>query len=867
MTETSEVTRREWDHYVPAKPKARENSGGAAALPDWLTIRGARVHNLKSASVDIPHRKIVVFTGLSGSGKSSLAFDTIYAEGQRRSVQSLSAYARQFLGQFEKPDVDLITGLCSAVAINQETASRNPRSTLGTVTDLYDLLRLLYSRIGKPHCSTCGRPMVTDSERGLACPRHPDVAPPELSPRAFSFNLPFGACPICTGLGSRMEVAPELVVPDESLSLSEGALAPWTTDRWAELHSQMLQALAAKLKISATRPWRELPQAAKQILLHGEDVPIDARKAGQKQAFASHYQGVVPWIRQRYAESDTEGARERLEAYMRDMACPACGGGRLAPAQLAVTVGGKNIAEISALSIADCAEFLGHLDLSRSESIVAGPIVGEMQERLANIVDVGLDYLAIDRPASSLSGGEAQRIRLATQIGTDLFGILYVLDEPTVGLHPRDTNRLIVAMKRLRDRGNTVVVVEHDQSVIAAADWVVELGPRAGEQGGEIQFSGTVPALRKDPKSVTGAYLSGRKAVPLRARRRGFKPGHTLQVRGARAHNLKGIDVAFPLGLLVAVTGVSGSGKSTLVNDILHLGLARRLKTGTAMPGEVDAIEGVEHVTRAVHIDQAPIGRTPRSNPATYTGAFDQIRKVFAATPEARARKYQPGRFSFNVAGGRCETCAGDGTIHIPMQFLADVEIPCDTCHGARYNEQTLQIRYKDRNIADVLAMSIGESLQFFSGVDGIERPLRTMSDVGLDYLRLGQSATTLSGGEAQRVKLAHELERRVSGHTVYLLDEPTRGLHADDVARLLVVLQGLVDKGNTVIAIEHDIDVIKCADWVIDLGPESGDRGGKVVAQGTPEEVAALSAGHTSAYLREALDAARKSALEQDAG
>ena len=846
----------------PAKPKIRVKHVGA--LPDWLTVRGARVHNLKSVSIEIPHRKIVVFTGLSGSGKSSLAYDTIFAEGQRRAVQSQSAYARQFLGQFEKPDVDFITGLCSAVAIDQKTASRNPRSTLGTVTDLYDLLRLLYSRIGKPHCSKCGLAMVVDAERGLACPRHPDVPPPELSPRAFSFNLPFGACPVCTGLGSRMEVDPELVVPNQERSLSEGALTPWASDRWAELHSQMLQALAAQLKISVTAPWRDLPKAAREVLLNGRDVPVDARAAGQKKAFASLYQGVMPWVRQRHAEADTNGARERLEVYMRNMACPACRGGRLTPAQLAVTVGGKNIAEVSALAVAACAEFFRRLDLKRGDSIIASPIVGEIQERLANITDVGLDYLAIDRSASSLSGGEAQRIRLATQIGTDLFGMLYVLDEPTVGLHPRDTERLIMAMKRLRDRGNTVVVVEHDHAVINAADWVVELGPRAGERGGEVQFSGPVPALLKDRKSLTGAYLSGRKAVPLRARRRTFKPGYELQVRGAHAHNLKGIDVTFPLGCLVAVTGVSGSGKSTLVNDILYSGLGRQLpgtaEAAAAVSGRADTIEGIEHVNKVVYIDQAPIGRTPRSNPATYTGAFDQIRKVFAATPEARARKYQPGRFSFNVAGGRCEPCAGDGIIKIPMQCLADVEIPCDTCHGARYDHETLQIRYRDRSIADVLEMSIGESLVFFAGIEAIERPLRTMADVGLDYLRLGQSATTLSGGEAQRIKLAHELQRRTAGHTVYLLDEPTRGLHADDVARLLEVLQGLVDKRNTVIVIEHDIDVIKDADWVIDLGPEGGQRGGMLVVQGAPEDVAAVSASHTGRYLRVALDAARKS-------
>jgi excinuclease ABC subunit A len=815
-------------------------------------VRGARVHNLKSVSIEIPHRQLVVFTGLSGSGKSSLAFDTIFAEGQRRSVQSLSTYARQFLGQFDKPDVDGIEGLCSAFAVDQDTTSRNPRSTVGTVTDAYDLLRLLYARIGKPHCPLCRRPMVTLPSGRLACPQHDDADPPDLAARAFSFNLPFGACPQCGGLGTHMDVDPGLVVPDPDKSLAEGALVPWTADRWAEVHAAMVRALAETLGVRTDVPWRDLPEKARRVFLEGSDIPVQARRAGQKQAFESCYQGVVHWVRRQHTEASSDGARERLESYMRQSPCPACKGGRLRPAQLAVTVGGKGIAELSALSVAACAAFLRTLELAPADQAVAGPVLAEMQDKLASVMETGLDYLTLDRAASTLSGGEAQRIRLATQIGTSLFGLLYVLDEPTAGLHPRDSERLISSLKRLRDQGNSVIVVEHSEDVIGAADWVVEMGPGAGERGGQVVFSGPLPQLLADPQSLTGSYMSGRRTIPVPTRRRPHRAN--LVVRGAREHNLKGIDVPFPLGCLVAVTGVSGSGKSTLVNDVLYRSLARKLHNGYEAPGAHDRIDGLQLVDKAVYIDQSPIGRTPRSNPATYTAVFDQIRNLFARTPEARARGYRPGRFSFNVAGGRCEACAGDGTIRMEMQFLADVYVPCDTCHGARYNEETLDIRYRDHTITDVLNLSVAEARALFADIPGIERPLSTLADLGLDYLRLGQSATTLSGGEAQRLKLATELQLRSVGHTVYVLDEPTRGLHVGDVHVLLEVLNKLVDKGNTVVVIEHDLNVIKSADWVIDLGPDGGDRGGSVVAAGTPEDVAAVPASHTGRYLAAAL-------------
>jgi excinuclease ABC subunit A len=841
-------------------PKLRVDSPTSSPkIPEWLVVHGARVHNLKSVSVEIPHRNLIAFTGRSGSGKSSLAFDTIFAEGQRRSVQSLSSYARQFLGQFDKPDVDTIDGLCSAVAIDQETSSRNPRSTVGTITDIYDMLRLLYSRIGRPHCPRCNRRLAKSSSAHFGCPKHPEVGPPDLAARAFSFNLPFGACPECTGLRTAMAVNTHLVVPEPDQSLAGGALAPWATDRWAELHALMVRALAQKLGVATDVSWRELPESARHTFLEGMDIALSARQPGRERPFEAVYEGLIPWVRRQHKEAASDGARERMEAFMREVPCPACNGGRLAPAQLAVKIGGKSIAEVSALPVVACAAFISHLELTPAEQVVASPVLAEMRQRLASIMEVGLEYLTLDRAASTLSGGEAQRIRLSTQLGTNLFGLLYVFDEPTVGLHPRDSERLVASLKRLRDQGNTVIVVEHNQDVILAADWAVELGPGAGERGGEILFSGPLHKMLSDPDSLTGAYLSGRQVIPIPRQRRPRRSDYALVVHGARAHNLKDIDVAFPLGCLIAVTGASGSGKSTLVNDILYCALARKLHQSYAVPGDHDGLSGIDLIEKVIHVDQAPIGRTPRSNPATYTGVFDQIRNVFARTSEAHARRYRPGRFSSNLPGGRCEACAGDGTIRIEMQFLADVYVPCDTCHGARYNQQTLEIRYKNHTIADVLALSVEEAQRLFADVSAIERPLRTLADVGLDYLRLGQPATTLSGGEAQRVKLATELWRRTSGHTVYILDEPTTGLHTDDVRRLLDLLNGLVEKGHTVIVIEHDLDVIKTADWVIDLGPDGGDGGGTVVATGTPEEVTAVTASHTGRYLRAALQLSQR--------
>jgi excinuclease ABC subunit A len=825
------------------------DSSSAARIPDTLVVHGARVHNLKSVTVRIPHRKLVVFTGLSGSGKSSLAFDTIFAEGQRRSVQSLSTYARQFLGQFDKPDVDFIEGLCSSIAIDQEVTSRNPRSTVGTVTDAYDMLRLLYSRIGKPHCSRCGQPMVIANGDKLACPVHEDVEPPDLAPRAFSFNLPFGACPDCTGLGIRLEMDKARAVPDGNRSLADGALVPWATDRWAAVHAEIVRALADKLGVSVDSPWRTLAREARDVFLYGEDIPLDVHPRGKQRAFTAMYEGLGHWIRRRHSEADSDSARERLEDYMQRTRCPACGGGRLTAAQLAVTIGGKSIAEVSNLPIAAAAAFLDKIALTTAQATIAGPVMTELRARFANLSGAGVDYLTLDRAAPTLSGGEAQRIQLATQIGTELFGLLYVFDEPTIGLHPRDTDKLIASLRRLRDQGNTVIVVEHDPQVIRAADWIVELGPGAGETGGRIEFAGSLSEMLTDARSLTGAYLSGRRAIAVADTRRRAVAGRELTIRGANARNLRSIDVAFPLDCLLAVTGVSGSGKSTLVNEVLYRSIAEGSATGA------DTVSGIDLIEKAVRVDQSPIGRTPRSNAATYTGVFDHIRALFANTPEARARGYRPSRFSSNVADGRCEACAGDGTLRIEMQFLADVYVPCDSCHGTRYNPQTLEIRYKGLTIADVLALSVDDARKLFADVGAIADPLQVLCDVGLHYLRLGQPSSTLSGGEAQRVKLATELWRRSGAHVLYVLDEPTRGLHTDDVRRLLDVLNGLVDKGNSVIVIEHNLDVIKSADWVIDLGPESGDRGGTVVAAGTPEAVASAKAGHTARYLKAALE------------
>lgn len=821
----------------------------AVPIPDRLIIKGARTHNLKSVSVVLPHRSLIVFTGVSGSGKSSLAFDTIFAEGHRRSLQSVSTYARQFLGQFDKPEVDHVEGMCSAIAIDQETPARNPRSTVGTSTDAYDILRVLFSRVGIPHCPECGAQMTKGSNGTHVCAKHPSLGSPELSSRAFSFNLPFGACSACTGLGTRMDVDPALVVPNPDLSLQQGALLPFTTDRWANVHLEVIKALARQLKASAELPWKNLPQRVRTVFLDGEGIKVTMQKPGSEETFESTYQGVLRWVRRQRADAASDAARERIEAFMRDLPCDQCGGGRLNPMQLAVMIGGKNIAQVCAFPIGVCADFVRTLKLNHADTAIAEPLIGELLERLDGICSVSLDYLTLDRPVSTLSGGEAQRIRLATQIGTQLFGLLYVFDEPTTGLHPRDAEQLISSLLRLRDQGNTVLIVEHDLEVIRRAEWVVELGPGAGQHGGNIIYSGPAEGLlQNDNKSLTGAYLSGRKTIPVPFTRRVAK-GY-LKIKDARERNLHNLNVSIPLSCLIAITGVSGSGKSTLINQVLLKALQRRLQKRQASPGDHGSVEGMEQITKVIQIDQAPIGRTPRSNAATYTGVFDQIRSEFARTPEARKRGYKTGRFSSNVPGGRCENCTGDGTLRIPMQFLADVYVTCDACHGSGFLAETLEIRYRDRTIADVLSMSVAEALELFRGIRDIELPLRTLADVGLGFLRLGQPATTLSGGEAQRVKLATELQKKSDGHTLYLLDEPTRGLHVDDLRRLLAILNGLVDKQNTVIVIEHNVDIIRAADWIIDLGPEGGERGGHIVAEGTPEQVAANKMSYTGRYL-----------------
>jgi excinuclease ABC subunit A len=943
---------------------------------DQLIIRGAREHNLKDISLELPRDALIVFTGLSGSGKSSLAFDTIFAEGQRRYVESLSAYARQFLGQMDKPDVDFIEGLSPAVSIDQKSTSRNPRSTVGTITEVYDYLRLLYARIGHPHCPECGRPIArqtaqqivdrvleleegtrfqvlaplvrgrkgeyadlfrqlttqgyarvrvdgvvyplsevpklekqkkhtievvvdrltvkssakrrltdsietalhlggglvildfvdlpeTDPQRErvwsehLYCP-YDDVSFEELEPRSFSFNSPYGACPECTGLGTRMEVDPDLVVPDPTKSLDEGAIAPWSGAHVSEYFTRLLEALASTIGFRMDQPFERLPAKARKAILHGYPDQIHVRyrnRYGRERAYYTTYEGVIPYVARRYAEAESDASRERFEGYMREVACPACRGARLKPISLAVTVGGKSIAEVCSLPIAEAAAFLRDLDLSPREKQIAARVVKEIGERLRFLLDVGLDYLTLDRPAGSLSGGEAQRIRLATQIGSGLVGVLYVLDEPSIGLHQRDNHRLIETLLRLRDMGNTLIVVEHDEDTIRAADWIVDIGPGAGEHGGQVVHSGPLPELLEKPDSLTGAYLSGRREIPVPEVRRPRTPGRQLTVHKAWQHNLQDVTVSFPLGCFIAVTGVSGSGKSTLVNDILYTALAKQLYGAKEVPGRHQKITGVEHIDKVIHVDQSPIGRTPRSNPATYTGVFDHIRRLFAETPEAKIRGYLPGRFSFNVKGGRCEACAGDGTIKIEMNFLPDVYVPCEVCHGARYNRETLEVHYKNKTIADVLDMPIEEALEFFQAIPAISRHLQTLVDVGLGYIRLGQPAPTLSGGEAQRVKLASELQKRATGRTLYVLDEPTTGLHFEDIRKLLGVLSRLVDQGNTVIVIEHNLDVIKTADWIIDLGPEGGSRGGRVIAEGTPEEVAANPASYTGKFLRSVLN------------
>ncbi|HEU4676076.1 MAG TPA: excinuclease ABC subunit UvrA [Motilibacteraceae bacterium] len=960
---------------------------------DRLIVRGAREHNLKDVSLELPRDSLIVFTGLSGSGKSSLAFDTIFAEGQRRYVESLSAYARQFLGQMDKPDVDFIEGLSPAVSIDQKSTSRNPRSTVGTITEVYDYLRLLFARAGRPHCPKCGKPIarqtpqqivdrvlemedgtrfqvlapvvrgrkgeylelfrelqtkgfsrarvdgqvvqlteppklkkqekhtievvvdrlavkatakrrLTDSvetalglagglvvldfvdldekdphrervfSEHLAC-LDDDLSFEELEPRSFSFNSPYGACPECTGIGTRLEVDPELLIPDEDLSLREGAVAPWAQGQSADYFLRLLIALGETLEFDVDTPWRKLPSRAKDAVLHGLDYQVHVKyrnRYGRERSYYTGFEGAIPFVQRRHGETDSEWSRERYEGYMREVPCPACKGSRLKPEVLAVTLGDKSIADVTKLPIREADAFLRELELTDRERQIAERVVKEIHARLGFLLDVGLDYLSLDRPSGTLSGGEAQRIRLATQIGAGLVGVLYVLDEPSIGLHQRDNRRLIDTLTRLRDLGNTLIVVEHDEDTIRTADWVVDIGPGAGEHGGQVVVSGTVDELLASEDSMTGAYLSGRRSIPTpaAAQRRPRTPGRELVVKGAREHNLQGIDVAFPLGCLVAVTGVSGSGKSTLVNDILYTTLANKLNGARQVPGRHKTITGLEHLDKVVHVDQSPIGRTPRSNPATYTGVFDHMRKLFAETTEAKVRGYLPGRFSFNVKGGRCEACSGDGTIKIEMNFLPDVYVPCEVCHGARYNRETLEVHFKGKTIAEVLDMPIEEAADFFEAVPAINRHLRTLVDVGLGYVRLGQPAPTLSGGEAQRVKLASELQKRSTGRTVYVLDEPTTGLHFEDIRKLLQVLTGLVEKGNTVVVIEHNLDVIKTADWIVDMGPEGGSGGGLVVAEGTPEDIAQHAASHTGRFLRDVLElpaAAARSGPKKRAG
>ncbi len=954
------------------------------AVNDRLIVRGAREHNLRNISLDLPRDALIVFTGLSGSGKSSLAFDTIFAEGQRRYVESLSAYARQFLGQMDKPDVDFIEGLSPAVSIDQKSTSRNPRSTVGTITEVYDYLRLLYARIGHPHCPVCGEPIsrqtpqqivdrllgldegtrlqvlapvvrgrkgeyadlfrqlsqqglsrvrvdrevyslseppvldkqkkhdidvvvdriaikptvkqrLTDSvetalglaqgvvgvdfvdvppdspererrySEKLACPNNHDISIEELEPRQFSFNGPWGACPACSGLGTQLEVDPELVVPDISLSLREGAIQPWSSVHVAGHYEHVLESMAREEGFSMDTPWRELPARVRALLLQGRGNPVIVsyrNRFGRQRSYSQTFEGVLPFVRRRQAEAETDSARERWGGYMREIPCSACGGARLKPSSLAVTVAGRSIADVSSLSIADAAEFLSALVLSEREAQIAERVVKEINERLRFLLDVGLDYLTLSRSAGSLSGGEAQRIRLATQIGSGLVGVLYVLDEPSIGLHQRDNHRLIETLQRLRSLGNTLIVVEHDEDTIRMADWVVDIGPGAGEKGGHVVVSGPVSEMLASEESLTGAYLSGRRSIPLPASRRA-SVGRAVTVHGATEHNLRDITVAFPLGQFIAVTGVSGSGKSSLVNAILYTALAKQIYGAKAVPGHHTSITGSEQIDKIIQVDQSPIGRTPRSNPATYTGVFDKIRTLFAQTPEAKIRGYQPGRFSFNVKGGRCENCMGDGTIKIEMNFLPDVYVPCEVCHEARYNRETLEVHYKGRTIAEVLDMPIDEAADFFGAIPAIGRHLTTLVVVGLGYVRLGQPATTLSGGEAQRVKLASELQKRSTGRTMYVLDEPTTGLHFEDIRKLLGVLGRLVDNGNTVVVIEHNLDVIKTADWVIDMGPEGGSRGGQVLIEGTPEDVADCPISHTGTFLKPILQGRRVAVAE----
>jgi excinuclease ABC subunit A len=944
------------------------------AAAEHLVVHGAREHNLKDVTVSLPRNALICVTGLSGSGKSSLAFDTIYAEGQRRYVESLSAYARQFLQMMEKPDVDSIDGLSPAISIDQKTTSRNPRSTVGTVTEIYDYLRLLYARVGRPHCPICGRPIagqsiesivdqvlrlpegtkftvnapvvrdrkgeykdlleelrgegftrvkvdgeerlleeeieldkkfkhtievvvdrlsmksdlrhrltdsietalalaeglvtvavvdgeeLTFSER-FACPVH-GVGLPELQPRIFSFNSPHGACPRCTGLGAQQEIDPDLLVPDPELSIGEGALVPWSVGN-STYYESVVQAIADRYEIDVDKPWRELTEEEQNLFLYGtggDKVYVTYRnRMGRRRAYMLAFEGIVPSLERRYKETDSAGQRERIEEYMSFRPCPVCKGARLKPEVLAVTVGGSNIHVFTKMSVTRAIEFLDALELSDTEQLIGNRIIKEIRERLTFLSDVGVGYLQLDRAAATLSGGEAQRLRLATQIGSQLVGVLYILDEPSIGLHQRDNAKLIGTLERLQSLGNTVLVVEHDEQMMRSADWLVDMGPGAGEHGGHVVAEGPADDVEKVAESVTGQFLSGARSIAVPDRR--TEDLGSFWVRGASQHNLKSIDVEFPVGKFVCVTGVSGSGKSTLVNEIVYKALANRLHRMRVKPGEHLGCEGIECFDKVIDIDQSPIGRTPRSNPATYTDLFTPIRELYAQTPDAKVRGYKQGRFSFNVRGGRCETCKGDGTIKIEMHFLPDVYVPCETCGGKRYNRETLEVRFKGKSIAEVLEMSVEEALAFFAKIPKIRRRLQTLHDVGLDYIKLGQPATTLSGGEAQRVKLAKELSKVATGKTLYILDEPTTGLHFADIEKLLEVLQRLVDAGNTVLVIEHNLDVIKQADWIVDLGPEGGEAGGEVIATGTPERVAEVEESYTGAFLRELLPSATPAA------
>ncbi len=935
------------------------------APADELVVHGAREHNLKDIDVRLPRNALICVTGLSGSGKSSLAFDTIYAEGQRRYVESLSAYARQFLQMMEKPDVDSIDGLSPAISIDQKTTSRNPRSTVGTVTEIYDYLRLLYARIGKPHCPICGRPIAGQSldsivdqilqlpagtrftvnapvvrdrkgeykdvfehlqaegfsrvkvdgeqhllEEGVpdldkkfkhtievvvdrlvlkedlrtrlaqsvetaaqladglvvidvvdgeeltfsekfACPEH-GVSLPELQPRIFSFNSPHGACPRCTGLGAQQEIDPDLLIPDPTLSISEGALVPWSLGN-SGFYESVIQAIADRYEIDLEKPWQELSEKHQNLFFYGTDgerIYVSYRnRMGRRRAYTMAFEGLVPSLERRYRDTDSSQQRERIEEYMSFRPCPVCNGARLKPEVLAVTVGEKNIHDFTRMSVTRAIEFLDALELTDTEQLIGARVIREIRERLSFLDNVGVGYLNLDRAAKTLSGGEAQRLRLATQIGSQLVGVLYILDEPSIGLHQRDNGKLIGTLERLRDLGNTVLVVEHDEQMMRSADHLVDMGPGAGEHGGHVVAEGPARKIQRNKKSITGQFLSGERSIAVPDRRE--EDGDSFWVKGASMHNLKGIDVEFPVGKFICVTGVSGSGKSTLVNEIVYKALANRLHKLRVKPGEHESVEGIEAFDKVIDIDQSPIGRTPRSNPATYTDLFTPIRELYSLTPEAKVRGYKPGRFSFNVRGGRCETCKGDGQIKIEMHFLPDVYVPCETCKGARYNRETLEVRFKGKSIADVLAMSVEEALSFFAKIPKLRRKLQTLHDVGLDYVKLGQPATTLSGGEAQRVKLAKELSKVATGRTLYILDEPTTGLHFADIEKLLDVLQRLVDSGNTVLVIEHNLDVIKQADWIVDLGPEGGEAGGEIVAVGTPEQIAEVEESFTGSFLR----------------